>query len=280
MRSKTAKPLRADTVMWVASCTKLMTSICAMQLVERGKLNLDDPVYDYIPELNDFKIVRSFDDEGKPVEVPHSKPITLRTLLTHTSGFTYDAIHPSLLAWLAYHGREANAGARLLQRFDVPLTFEPGDSWMYGSSVDYAGLLIERVSGLTLEKYMQQNLWEPLGIKDMTFKLESRPDMKERMADMSMRDAETGKVRHTDARMSYQDTDGQEVQDCMGGQGVFTTPEDYSKVLHAMLTTDANEKLFKKKSLEEFFTPQLGEAPSAAMNAMLQDDMVGVLIEY
>ena len=277
MRSENAKPLQTNTVMWVASCTKLMTSICALQLVERGELTLDDPVYTHIPELKDFKILKTFDNEGKPFEVRHTKPITLRTLLTHTSGLTYDFLHPKLLAWLAYHGREPSVGEKLLQRFDIPLTFEAGESWMYGSGIDYAGLLIERVSGLTLEEYMRQNLWEPLGIKDMTFQLKSRPDMKERMADMSVRDEESGKVRYTGARMTYQDANGEEVQDCMGGQGVFTSAEEYIKVLHALLTTDEDEKLLKKETLKEFFTPQLGEGASAAINAVLQDDMVGTM---
>ncbi|KAJ4353082.1 hypothetical protein N0V95_003677 [Ascochyta clinopodiicola] len=257
-----------------ASCTKLMTSICALKLVERGQLTLDAPVYTYIPELKDFKILKTFDDEGKPVEVQHTKPITLRTLLTHTSGLSYDAMHPKLIAWLAHHSREPSVGAKLLQRFDAPLVFEPGESWMYGSSIDYAGLLIERVTGLTLEEYMRQNLWDPLGIKDMTFQLKSRPDMKARMADMSTRDEESGKVRYTNARMTYLDADGEEVQDCMGGQGVFTSPEEYIKVLHAVLTTDEDEKLLKKDTLKDFFTPQLNEGASAAMNGMMQDDMI------
>jgi CubicO group peptidase (beta-lactamase class C family) len=274
MKSENAKPLQLNTVMWVASCTKLMTSICALQLVERGQLTLDDPVYEHIPELKDFKILKTFDDQGKPVEVQHTKPMTLRTLLTHTSGLTYDGMHPKLLAWLAYHGRKPGVGATILQRFDAPLTFEPGESWMYGSGIDYAGLLIERVTGLTLEEYMRQNLWEPLGIKDMTFQLKSRPDMKERMADMSLRDEESGKVKYTGAMEAYHSPDGDEVQDCMGGQGVFTSPEEYLKVIHALLTTDENEKILKKETLKEFFTPQLGEVAAATINAVLQDDMV------
>jgi CubicO group peptidase (beta-lactamase class C family) len=235
-------------------------------------------VYTHIPELKDFKILKTFDNDGKPVEVEHTKPITLRTLLTHTSGLTYDAMHPKLLAWLAYNGREPSTGSKVLQRFDAPLTFEPGESWMYGPSIDYAGLLVERITGLTLEEYMRQNLWEPLGIKDMTFSISSRPDMKERMADMSMRDEETGKVRYTGSTQWYTDADGNDLQDCMGGQGVFTSPEEYIKVLHAVLTTDEDEKLLKKHTLEEFFTPQFSEGPSAAMNAILQNDMVSTTL--
>ena len=145
---------------------------------------------------------------------------------------------------------------------------------MYGPGLDYAGLLIERVTGLTLEEYMRQNLWEPLGITDMTFQLKSRPDLKERMADMSVRDEESGKVKYTDERMTYQDADGEEVQDCMGGQGVFTSPEEYIKILHALLTTDEDEKLLKNETMREFFKPQLGEGASVTINAFLQDDMV------
>jgi CubicO group peptidase (beta-lactamase class C family) len=278
MKSENAKSLQLDTVMWVASCTKLMTSICALQLVERGKLTLDDPVYNHIPELKDFKILESFDKKGKPVEVQHTKPITLRTLLTHTSGLTYTVLHPKLLAWLAYHGRQPGTGAKLLQRYDAPLTFEPGESWMYGPGIDYAGLLIERVTGLSLEEYMRQNLWEPFGIKDMTFRLSSRPDMKARMADMSLRDEGSDKVRYTGARQGYLDVDGGEMQSCMGGDGVFTSAEEYIKILKALLTTNEDEKLLKKDTLEEFFKPQLGEGASAAMNAMLQVDMVSFVV--
>jgi CubicO group peptidase (beta-lactamase class C family) len=134
------------------------------------------------------------------VEVQHTKPITLRTLLTHTSGLTYDALHPKLLAWLAYHGRAPGTGARLLKQYDAPLTFEPGQGWMYGPGIDYAGLLIGRVTGLSLEEYMRENLWEPVGVKDMTFRLSSRPDMRERMADMSLRDEGSGKVGYMEGR--------------------------------------------------------------------------------
>lgn len=277
MKKENAKPLQLDTVMWVASCTKLMTSLCCMQLVERGLVTLDEPVYKHIPELKSFNVLTGFEDNGKPIEKKHTNALTLRHLLTHTSGLTYDATHPKALAWLKYHNRSPGSSGKLLERFSVPLMFEPGESWMYGSSIDYAGLLVERVTGQSLESYMRQNLWEPLGIRDMTFHLSSRPDMRERMADMSLRDVNTGKVRPTGSRMPYLDGDMKEVEDCFGGQGVFTTPEEYIKVLHAVLICDENEKLLKKASLEEFFKPQLGEGSSMALNAILQDDMVSVL---
>lgn len=274
MKPDSAQPIQLNTVMWIASCTKLMTSICCLQLVERGLVSLDEPVYKYIPELESFNVLSGFEDDGKPIEVKHTKPITLRLLLSHSSGFTYDSMDPRTLGWLKYHKREPRTGGKILERFNVPLVFEPGESWMYGASIDYAGLLVERVIGQTLEAYMKTNLWEPLGIKDMTFHLEKRPDMQKRMADMSLRDPETSKVRHTDTPMPYLDGKGKEVSDDFGGQGVFTTAEEYIKVVHALLVCDENEKLFSKATLEDFFTPQLSEESSTVLNAVLQDDMV------
>lgn len=146
---------------------------------------------------------------------------------------------------------------------------------MYGAGLDYAGLLVERASGLSLEEYMREHLWAPLGIKDMTFNLGRRPDLKERMADMSGRDVESGKVVFSDERQSYQDADGSEIRDCCGGQGVFTSPEEYFKVLRAVLVMEDDERLLKKETVEEFFRPQLKEMPKAVFNGMLQSsDMV------
>ncbi|KAF1915426.1 beta-lactamase/transpeptidase-like protein [Ampelomyces quisqualis] len=273
MKEGNAKPLGLDTIMWVASCTKLMTSICAMKLVEQGLVSLDEPIYKHIPELEAFTVVKAIEDgTGKPIEEKHTVPMTLRHLLTHSSGLSYDTTHPKLTAWLAYHKRQPNSSGKLLERFDAPLVAEPGESWAYGPSIDYAGLLVERISGESLEEYMKTNLWEPLGIKDMTFYLSKRPDLKHRLADMSSRNEE-GKVRHTDGRMVYQDGDGNEVADCMGGQGSFTSAQEYLKVLQAVLTADENEKILKKKTVEEFFKPQLGEGSRVMLNAVLQDDM-------
>jgi CubicO group peptidase (beta-lactamase class C family) len=277
MKPGNAKPIQLNTVMWVASCTKVMTSICAMQLVERGLVSLDEPVYKHIPELESFTIIKDFEEgTGKPIEEKHTVPMTLRHLLTHTSGLTYDATHPKTIAWLAYHKKQSNTDGKLLERFSAPLVAEPGASWAYGPSIDYAGLLIERITGKTLEGYMKTNLWEPLGIKDMTFFLSSRPDMKARLADMSIRNEE-GKVRHTDGRMPYLDGEGNEVKDCMGGQGTFTSAEEYIKVIHALLTTDTDEKILKKETVEQFFSPQLGKESAATLNVIVQDDMVRIL---
>jgi CubicO group peptidase (beta-lactamase class C family) len=274
MKPENAKPLELNTVMWVASCTKVMTSICAMQLVEQGLVSLDDPIYTHIPELESFNIIKGFEDgTGKPIEEKHTVPMTLRHLLTHSSGLTYDATHPKTIAWLAYHKRQSSGSSKILERFGAPLIAEPGESWAYGPSIDYVGLLIERITGKSLESYMKTNLWEPLGIKDMTFFPSSRPDMKARLADMSLRNEE-GKVRYTKASMPYLDSEGNEVTECMGGQGSFTSAEEYLKILRALLVADEDEKILKKETVESFFSPQLSKKSKDALNTMLQDEFV------
>jgi CubicO group peptidase (beta-lactamase class C family) len=275
MNPASAKPMDLNTMMWVASCTKLMTSICAMQLVERGQITLDEPVYRHIPELESFNVLTGFTDAGVPIEEKHKTPITLRLLLTHASGLTYDGMHPKALAWLKHHGQKPNTSGKLLDRFSAPLMFEPGESWTYGPGIDYAGLLVERISGLPLDAYMAKNLWDPLGITDITFFPSTRPDIQERMADMSVRDEE-GKVKHSDASMPYMDGEGKEVTDCMGGQGSFTCAKEYIKVLKAVLDCDdgGEGKVLSKQSVEEFFKPQLGEGSREMLNAVVEDEMV------
>ncbi|KAF2181661.1 beta-lactamase family protein [Zopfia rhizophila CBS 207.26] len=263
-------PLQLNTTMWIASCTKLMTCISAMQCVERSLLSLDAPVYSILPELKNHPVIKGFKEDGTPIEEPHKTPITLRLLLTHSSGFSYDAGHSKSQAWLKYHGKEPSGAGKLIERFSNPLVFEPGTSWVYGPSIDWAGLMVERVSKLSLEEYMRKNLWEPLGIKDMTFYLSQHPELKKRMAEMSESDPKSGKVVKMDGRMPYLTTEGQEPEDCMGGQRVFASAEEYIKVVHALLTADENERILKKESMEEFFKPQLGEESAATLATVLK----------
>ncbi|KAF2263886.1 beta-lactamase/transpeptidase-like protein [Lojkania enalia] len=260
-------PLQFNTIMWIASCTKLMTSICALQLVERGKLSLDEPIYAIIPELRDRQILTGFNEDGTPILTPPTNPITLRLLLSHSSGLTYEAMHPLTMAYVQnYEKRPFSTSGHLLKRFSCPMVFEPGTAWMYGPSIDFAGLMVERVSGMTLEEFMRENLWNPLGIKDMTFSLSKRPDLEKRMADMCKRDPETGKVVPDDAKSVYAFSDDGE--DCLGGQGVFSCGEEYIKVLYALLIADEDEMILKRSTVEEMFKPQLSETASAALNAI------------
>ncbi|EUC44111.1 hypothetical protein COCMIDRAFT_99063 [Bipolaris oryzae ATCC 44560] len=277
MKPENSKPMQLNTVMWIASCTKLMTSISAMQLVERGLVSLDDPVYKHIPELESRTVIKGFTEAGAPIEEKHTKPITLRHLLSHSSGLAYEFIHPVNQAWLKYHKRAPGSSGNLIERFSYPLVFEPGESWAYGPGLDFAGLLIERVSGQSLEDYMKANLWTPLGISDMTFSLASRPDLAARLADMSARDPASGKVVDFSGPLPYVDGEGKEVTSHMGGQGVFASVEEYAKVLKAVLEADngGEGKILKKESVEELFKAQLGDKSREVLMGILEDQATG-----
>src|SRR5262249_3504816 len=137
-----------DTVFRVASMIKTITSVAAMQLVERGKLALNEPVPDLDPALNAPQVLDGFGDKGAPQLRPARQPITLRHLLTHTSGLAYRL-------WDARAIRYAAAIDKLhpAQRKEAPrsaLMFEPGERWQYGTSIDWVGRIVESVSGGSL----------------------------------------------------------------------------------------------------------------------------------
>ncbi len=151
----------ADSIFMIASMTKPVTSVAAMQLVEQGKLKLDEPASTYIQELGTLQVLHGFDpNTGKPILKPATKPVTLRTLLTHTSGFVYDTWFADMLRYEKVTGTSMPLGTVAPL---TPLMFEPGSRWQYGTSADWSGRLVETVSGLTLEQYFQKNILKPLG---------------------------------------------------------------------------------------------------------------------
>ena len=155
-----------ESIFAIASMTKPVTSVAAMQLVEQGKLKLDEPASTYIPALGKLRVLHGFDASGKPILQPAAKPVTLRTLLTHTSGFAYDTWFADMLRWEKATNTSLPLGTVAPL---TPLMFEPGSRWQYGTSADWSGRLVETVSGLTLEQYFRKNILDPLGMKDTSF---------------------------------------------------------------------------------------------------------------
>ncbi|KAK8170883.1 beta-lactamase/transpeptidase-like protein [Phyllosticta citrichinensis] len=255
--------LKKDAIMWIASCTKLLGTIAALQCVERGQLSLDAPVYDVLPEFKDVDIYTGLDDDGKPQYKKHTTPMTLRHLLTHSSGICYDMMHPLLQAWRASRGEEPSPGGTIASRFYTPLVFEPGSGWMYGPGIDWAGKMVERVNGNTpLEAYMQQHIFGPLGIKDMTFDLSTRPDLAARMADMTQRDADSGALKGSDRKLNFVDA-----TEAMAGQGLFGCAPEYIRVLQSLLRNDG--ALLQPGSVDAMFEPHLSAPSKAGLNALL-----------
>ena len=148
----------------------------------------------------------------------------------------------------------------------MPLLYEPGTKWLYGTALDWAGKLIERVTGETLEEYMKKNIWTPLGITDITFWPSEREGMTERVAGMSIRDANgSGKFVHEGPAINS--TKG--FKDCFGGYGAYASMPDYFKILMSLLLDD--EKVLKKETTKMMFEPQLSEESREAQKKLWTD---------
>src|SRR5439155_1068354 len=153
-----------DSVFRIASMTKAITSVAVMQLVEQGKLALDAPVPDIDPALGRPQVLEGFDAAGQPRLRPAKRPITLRHLLTHTAGFTYDWSNPNTLRYAEATGMPpmpSGQCAALCQ----PLAFDPGEKWEYGINIDWVGRIIETVSGQPLDAYLREHVCGPLGAR-------------------------------------------------------------------------------------------------------------------
>ncbi len=157
--------LTPDTMFYIASCTKPVTSVAALQLVEQGLVALDEPVDDLIPALADPEVLTGFDATGAPITRPARSKITLRHLLTHTSGLAYDFSSVELTRYLS----SKSLDFRQPEPPPIPLLFDPGDDWIYGVGVDWVGRLIEGVTGKGLDVYCAENIFEPLNMHDTTF---------------------------------------------------------------------------------------------------------------
>lgn len=218
-----------DTVFWLLSMTKAVTATACMQLVERGKLQLDDPVGKLMPELASPKVLEGFDASGAPKLRPARRPITLRHLLTHTSGLTYSNWSDKLPQYEKFTGQadiaESKNGA-----FAAPLEFDPGERWQYGIGMDAVGKIVEAVSDQSLEIYFRENIFAPLGMTDTGFLISSA--QKRRVATTYSRQPD-GSLTPMAFEMP------QRPEFFSGGGGLFGTPRDYMTFLQMLLRDGA-----------------------------------------
>jgi CubicO group peptidase (beta-lactamase class C family) len=210
-------PMTLDTVVWIASMTKAITAAAAMQLVERGKLDLERPAGETVPALASAKVLEGFDAAGKPRLRPAKRPITLRHLLTHTAGFAYEIWESSIAQYQQATGTPgittcANAA------LTTPLLFDPGDRWDYGINIDWVGKMVEATSGQKLDRYFQEHIFGPLGMNDTAFKI--GPAQRARLAKIHQRD-DKGALAPVDLEIP------QDPEFHMGGGGLYGTAGDY-----------------------------------------------------
>ncbi|EON62562.1 beta-lactamase [Coniosporium apollinis CBS 100218] len=259
------EPMTLDTVFWIASCTKMITGIACMQLVEQGKLSLDDPsaVYKLAPELEK---VQCLDEQGKLVD--RKGDITLRMLLSHTAGFGYTFFNERLRDFGRPIGLEEFTGdAKDLLK--MPLVNQPGDRWEYGINIDWAGILVERASGMKLNAYFLKNIFEPLGLKNIT--MFPNEEMKSQLASMHQRWG-SGKLEERDhlyRRPLMAETE--EEQDRIfnsGGAGCFAKPAEYCQILATLLNNGTHPKsgaqILKKETVDTMFENQIPQFPDFA----------------
>jgi len=262
-----ASNMNVDTVFQLASTTKLMTTIAVLQLVEQGRIGLEDDVSDSIPEMAKQGILTGFDDDGEPIIEQRKNPIKLRNLLTHSAGFLYDAMDPRIIQYRMKQGRVPGKGNTLDERQVHPIGFEPDTQWMYSSSIDWAGRVVETLSGLDLDNYMRQNIWEPLGIENITFWPDKKPGMKEKLAKLSSRNESSAKVETYQGRFINDGT-----TEAFGGHGSFGSGSEYIKLLHSILADD--ERLLKKETTALMFRPWLSKSSKASLNKVLANPQI------
>ncbi|MBI3514637.1 MAG: beta-lactamase family protein [Proteobacteria bacterium] len=218
-------PVTLDTMFWIASMTKALTSAAAMQQVERGTLTLDGPVSAVLPALAKPQVLDGVDASGNPRLRPAKSPVTLRQLLTHSAGYGYDTWNPELGQALPKLGlQRMPRNEEELARF--PLVFDPGTRWNYGINTDLVGLAVEAASGQRLHHYIRDHVCKPLGMTDTTFVLSEA--QRARMTRVHARQPD-GSLTITDWPV------GGEPGYCMGGGGISSTARDYLTFLRALL---------------------------------------------
>ena len=214
-----------DSVFWIASMTKAITSTAAMQQVERGKLRLEQPISDVLPELASPQVLEGFDASGAPRLRPAKRPITLRHLLTHTAGFTYDIWDANTTRYEKITGLPGIITCKN-DALRTPLAFDPGERWEYGINIDWAGKAVERVSGQKLGAYFQEHLFGPLGMGDTGFKLTT--SQRARLVAMHARQPD-GSLKPIEFEIP------QEPEFEMGGGGLYSTAADYMRFCQLFL---------------------------------------------
>ncbi len=214
-----------DTVMWIASMTKPVTGVAAMQLVEQGRLSLDEPAGKVIPALGEVKVLEGWDSEGQPRLREAKGVITLRKLLTHTSGFAYDIWNADMDRYLNVMSLP-RAGSGKNIALTTPLASDPGTRWEYGIGIDWAGKMVEAATGQRLGDYMRQHIFEPLGMHSTAYRI--TPSMRERLAKVHQRAAD-GSLGVT-AFETNQDPEFEP-----GGGGLYSTATDYLRFMRMIL---------------------------------------------
>jgi methyl acetate hydrolase len=239
-----------DTVCMIASMTKAVTGTAAMQLVERGVLDLDEPAAKWAPYLGEVQVLEGFADDGTAQMRPPKRPITLRHLLTHSAGFGY-ARWNELIDRYSKQEKLPDAYTGDIRGLMTPLVFDPGERWLYSIGIDWAGKVVEAATGKGLGTVMRESIFEPLGMTSTSYFIS--PDMRARLAKIHRR--EDGKL--VPLNMERQ-------QDPLvenGGGGLYSTVGDYAKFVRMILNKGEGNgnRILKPETVETMSRNQMGD---------------------
>ena len=240
-----------DTVGWIASMTKAITSVAAVQCVERGQLSLDTPAQAVVPAIGEAQVLTGFDAAGQPQTRPPKRPITLRHLLTHSAGFSYEIWNTDIQKVQAALGIPAVTECRN-KALTTPLLFDPGERWEYGINIDWAGKMVEAVGGCKLGAYLKANLFDPLGMHSTAFRI--TPEMRGRLAGTHLRGPD-GKLAPFPFEIP------QEPEFEMGGGGLYGTMGDYLRFVRMVLNNGqlGGERVLTPESVASLGVNHMGD---------------------
>ncbi|HVX74532.1 MAG TPA: serine hydrolase domain-containing protein [Bradyrhizobium sp.] len=253
--------MTTDSVFWIASMTKAITATAAMQLVEQGKLSLDEPIGKVLPDLASPLVLEGFDAEGEPKLRPAKTPITLRHLLTHTAGFAYNMWNGDMLQYLEKTGIPAVTTCKN-EALKAPLMSDPGTRWEYGINIDFVGKAVEAATGKRLETYLRDHLFAPLGMKDTAFKIGD--DQRQRLVGMHRRN-EDGSLSTIPFEIE------QDPEFHMGGGGLYGTAGDYIKFAQMILNKGLGNgnQVLKSETVALMGENHIGELNMTKMSSAL-----------
>jgi CubicO group peptidase (beta-lactamase class C family) len=264
-------PAGQDSIFAIASMTKLVTTVAALQLVEAGKLELDQPINHYLPESEALAVLQGFGDDGEPLYEPASRAPTARELITHTSGFVYSIWNQDAFT-LQSKGLTAGVGAGR-EMLNAPLAFQPGTDWEYGIGIDWLGYLVEQISGQRLMGYFSEHIFQPLGMVDTTFEFEA-----EKMDRAVFMMARVEDELVTSPAMQPAPEAPGSADFYGGGGGLYSTLQDYGLLLAAILNQGqgTNGSILQPQTIEAMFHHQIGSLnikPCATQMPALSHDL-------
>jgi CubicO group peptidase (beta-lactamase class C family) len=256
----TGPAMTIDTVFRIASMTKAITSVAAMQLVERGMLTLNDPVPGVDHALAAPQVLEGFEPSGEPRLRPAKRPITLRHLLTHTAGFCYEQWDANMVKYVKATGMPSTASGKVAA-LRMPLVFDPGERWEYGVNIDWVGMIVEALSGKSLDVYFRDHIFQPLGMKDTGFVINA--EQRARQTHYHQRKPD-GTLEAQPLETPFKP------EFYAGGGGLYSTGRDYLKFTRMLLNggkLNGGGRVLKPETVALMYQNQIGDIDAGILKS-------------